>query len=40
MSAMSNDEPIHAAELQVVAELDSLPHQYFLVVSPKESHVR
>jgi ubiquinone/menaquinone biosynthesis C-methylase UbiE len=33
-------EHIRAAGLQVVTELDSLPYQYFLVMSPKESHVR
>jgi ubiquinone/menaquinone biosynthesis C-methylase UbiE len=33
-------EHIRAAGLQVVTELDSLPYQYFLIVSPKESHVR
>ena len=33
-------EQVHAAGLQVATELDSLPYQYFLIVSPKESHVR
>ena len=33
-------EQVHAAGLQVATELDSLPYQYFLTVSPKESHVR
>jgi ubiquinone/menaquinone biosynthesis C-methylase UbiE len=33
-------EQVRAAGLQVVTELDSLPYQYFLVLSPKESHVR
>ena len=33
-------EQVRAAGLQVVAELDSLPYQYFLILNPKESHVR
>ena len=33
-------EQVHAAGFQVATELDSLPYQYFLIVSPKESHVR
>jgi hypothetical protein len=33
-------EQVRAAGLQVVTELDSLPYQYFFVLSPKESHVR
>jgi len=33
-------EQVRAAGLQVVTELDSLPYQYFLILNPKESHVR
>lgn len=33
-------EQIRAAGLQVVTESDSLPYQYFLIMRPKESHVR
>jgi len=33
-------EQIRAAGLQLVTEHDLLPYQYFLVMSPKESHVR
>ena len=33
-------EQIRTAGLQVVTELESLPYQYFLIVSPKASHVR
>jgi ubiquinone/menaquinone biosynthesis C-methylase UbiE len=33
-------EAVRAAGLQVVSEPDSLPYQYFLILSPKESHVR
>jgi ubiquinone/menaquinone biosynthesis C-methylase UbiE len=33
-------EQVRAAGLQVVTELDSLPYQYFFVLSPKEFHVR
>lgn len=32
-------EKVRAAGLHIVTELDSLPYQYFLVLSPKESHV-
>jgi len=33
-------EQIRAAGLHIVTEHESLPYQYFLIVSPKESHVR